>query len=156
MRSLAIGSLSIRDFRNLAKVDLDPYSRAFRNVSTHILATELDEPAIRRALREGHAYVSHDWMCDPTGFRFELVSATGKSVIMGDEVPLSPGARIVAQFPVPCKIRLMEGGRVVNERTGSVVIGGDVRMPEVSGLVGVGWYQSAQGEAPLPLFASVR
>jgi hypothetical protein len=102
----------------LAKVDLDPYSRAFRNVSTHILSTELDEPAIRRALREGHAYVSHDWMCDPTGFRFDLSSGTGKSAIMGDEAPLSPDARLKAQFPVPCKIRLMEGGRVVNERTG--------------------------------------
>ena len=51
------------------------YSRSFRDVSTHVLAPELSEPAIRRALREGHAYVSHDWMCDPTGFRFE--AATG-------------------------------------------------------------------------------
>jgi hypothetical protein len=102
----------------LAKVDLDPYSRSFLNVSTHILATELNEPAIRRELREGHAYVSHDWMCDPTGFRFELISGAGKSVIMGDEAPLSPGARIKAEFPVPCKIRLMEGGRLVTEQMG--------------------------------------
>jgi hypothetical protein len=87
-------------------------------VSTHILAPELSEPAIRRALREGHAYVSHDWMCDPTGFRSELITGTGKPALMGDEVPLSPGARIEAQFPVPCKIRLIEGGRLVAERAG--------------------------------------
>ncbi len=58
----------------LARLDLDPYSRSFRNVSTHILASELSEPALREALRAGRAYVSHDWMCDPTGFRFELTS----------------------------------------------------------------------------------
>ena len=59
----------------LARLDVDPYSRSFRNVSTHVLAPELGEAAIRSALREGHAYVSHDWMCDPSGFRFELVAA---------------------------------------------------------------------------------
>ena len=31
----------------LARLDIDPYSRSFRNVSTHILAPELTEPAIR-------------------------------------------------------------------------------------------------------------
>jgi hypothetical protein len=44
----------------LARVDLDPYGRSFRGVSTHIFATDFNEPALRRALREGHAYVSHD------------------------------------------------------------------------------------------------
>lgn len=101
----------------LAKIDLDPYSRSFLNVSTHVLATQLNEPEIRRALRAGHAYVSHDWMCDPTGFRFELTS-NGTTVMMGDEVPLAPGARIKAQFPVSCRIRLMEGGRLVAEEVG--------------------------------------
>jgi hypothetical protein len=38
--------------------------------------------------------------------------------MMGDEAPLSPGARIEARFPVPCKIRLMEGGRLVDEQSG--------------------------------------
>jgi hypothetical protein len=102
----------------LARVDLDPYGRSFRGVSTHILAPKLSEPALRRALGEGHAYVSHDWMCDPTGFRFEWLSGASTSVVMGDEVPLSPGARIAAWFPVPCKIRLIEGGRLVTEQTG--------------------------------------
>jgi hypothetical protein len=100
------------------RIQLDPYGRSFRGVTTHILATELDERALRRALREEHAYVSHDWMCDPTGYRFELLSGAGTSVVMGDEVPLSPGARIAAQFPVPCKVRLIEGGRLVTERKG--------------------------------------
>ena len=35
----------------LARLDLDPYSRSFRNVSTHVLAPELNEEAIRAALR---------------------------------------------------------------------------------------------------------
>ena len=59
----------------LARLDFDPYYRSFQNVSTHIFAPELTENAIRAALREGHAYVSHDWMCDPSGFFFGLTAA---------------------------------------------------------------------------------
>jgi hypothetical protein len=56
----------------IARLDLDPYHRSFQNVSTHLLAPELTENAVRDALREGRAYVSHDWACDPSGFRFEI------------------------------------------------------------------------------------
>jgi hypothetical protein len=101
----------------LARVDLDPYHRSFRNVSTHILAPELTEPAIRAALREGHAYVSHDWICDPTGFRFEWLDPTGLRTLMGGEVP-APKGRLIAEFPVTCRIRLLNEGRVIAETTG--------------------------------------
>ncbi len=37
---------------------------------------------------------------------------------MGDEAMLSPGARLVARFPVPCHIRLKNSGKTVFERTG--------------------------------------
>jgi len=50
----------------------DPYEVSFRNLSTHLLATNLSEPALRAALREGHVYVSHDWLCDPTSFAFTV------------------------------------------------------------------------------------
>jgi len=58
----------------LVRLDLDPYCRSFWNVSTHILAPELTEQAVRGALKAGHAYVSHDWMCDPSAFRFETLT----------------------------------------------------------------------------------
>ncbi len=110
----------------LARVDLDPYHRSFQSVSTHILAPELTEPAIRSALRAGHAYVSHDWMCDPTGFRFELVSGTpsseapqGSRVLLGDEATFAPGQRLTARFPVSCHVRLLNSGTVVAEQTGT-------------------------------------
>ena len=94
----------------LARIDLDPYSRSFRNVSTHILAPELSEAGLREALRDGHAYVSHDWMCDPTGFRFELIAASDRTpsaasvksdrrTLMGDLVKFVPKVRLLAEFP---------------------------------------------------------
>jgi hypothetical protein len=59
----------------VARLDFDPYYRSFRNVCTHILAPKLDEPSIRAALKAGRAYVSHDWIGDATGFRFDAVDA---------------------------------------------------------------------------------
>ena len=108
----------------LARVDLDPYHRSFRNVCTHILAPELSEQAIREALRNGHAYVCHDWMCDPTGFALESLSAAASGstpasrAIMGDEVKLEQGNRLLARFPVSCHVRLLKGGKVVAEQWG--------------------------------------
>jgi hypothetical protein len=64
---------------------LDPYEVSFRNLSTHILARELSDAAIRQSLREGHAYVSHDWLCDPKGFGFVAVNNLGV-FNMGDPV----------------------------------------------------------------------
>jgi hypothetical protein len=88
-------------------------------VSTHIFAPKLEEAAVRDALRSGHVYVSHDWMCDPSGFRFELAeNDDARRAVMGDEVRFAPGTKLVARFPVPCRIRLLSGGRVIAEESG--------------------------------------
>jgi hypothetical protein len=98
----------------LARLDFDPYYRSFRNSSTHILAPKLDEAAIRSALKSGHAYVAHDWMCDAAGFRFEAIDAQGKlTANMGDEVKLSDGLKLTAKLPLPAYIRLLRQGREV-------------------------------------------
>jgi hypothetical protein len=54
----------------IAQVDIDPYERSLRYVTTHILATAQTEAAVRAALKASHAYVAHDWLCDPKGFAF--------------------------------------------------------------------------------------
>ena len=70
------------------------------------------EPALRSALKQGYAYVSHDWMCDATGFAFETDGGR-----VGDEVAWRPGLQFRARFPVPCRIRLMTGGETVASAT---------------------------------------
>ncbi len=103
----------------LARVDLDPYHRSFWNSSTHILAPKLDEPTLRTALKAGHAYVAHDWMCEATGFRFEALTSDGKTAgIMGDEVKYADGMKLSAQFPLACQTRLLRNGTPVSETAG--------------------------------------
>jgi hypothetical protein len=99
----------------LARLDFDPYYQSFYNESTHVLANELTEASIRDALHRGRAYVSHDWMCDPTGFAFGVRDPKheGKlAAVMGDEYPAS-GVALVAEFPVKAYYRLFKDGRVV-------------------------------------------
>jgi len=43
----------------------EAYTAAFRHATTHILATELTPAALQASLIAGHAYVAHDWLCDP-------------------------------------------------------------------------------------------
>jgi hypothetical protein len=98
----------------LASVDIDPYFRSFRNSCTHVLAAKLDESAIRLALKAGHAFVAHDWMCDATGFRFEACDASGqRAAIMGDELKLAKGLKLTAKLPLRAYVRLLRHGAEV-------------------------------------------
>ena len=96
----------------------DPYEVAFRNLSTHILATELTEPAIRRSLQEGRAYVAHDWLCDPQGFYFWAASNLGV-FNMGDSVPMERATRLQVRLPVAAHVRFIHDGKVVHEADGT-------------------------------------
>jgi hypothetical protein len=98
----------------VAQLDFDPYWVSMRYVSTHILARALAEDAVREAVHAGHVYVSHDWIADPTGFRFYLAGDGGApAALMGDQAEWKHGARLVAELPVAARVRLLrDGGEV--------------------------------------------
>ncbi|MBI1320261.1 MAG: histidinol phosphatase [Candidatus Hydrogenedens sp.] len=104
----------------LASLDLDPYYLSFHNESTHVLAGELTEDAIRDALRNGHAYIAHDWMCDPTGFVYgtQQDGTEGLAGLMGDEIAASPTLQLVAEAPVACDYVLIKDGAEVSRAHG--------------------------------------
>jgi hypothetical protein len=103
----------------LVSLDFDPYYISFLNVSTHILSDALTEGSVRKALLNGHAYVAHDWMCDPTGFQFIAYNGDPDTegatpiAIQGDEVELGADLNLYAEFPVECHVRLLHNGEVI-------------------------------------------
>jgi hypothetical protein len=104
-----------KDGEVIARLDFDPYERSLSYVTTHILLRELNEKAVREALRQSRAYVSHDWLCDPTGFAF-IAESKGKRVgVVGDEVKFAPGLKLRLAAPVAGFIKLFRNGRVVQE-----------------------------------------
>jgi hypothetical protein len=82
-----------------------------------VFARALDETSIRDALRRGRAYVSHDWMCHPSGFRFEWAAGDARD-LMGDGTRLTPGLAVSARFSAACHIRLLGNGRLLAEAPG--------------------------------------
>ena len=102
----------------LKDVVFDPYEVSFRHVSTHILARELKEDQIIESLREGRAYVAHDYLCDPAGFGFFAQNNLGLYE-MGDRVPMVSNTRLAARFPIAAHARIIHGGKVVYETTGT-------------------------------------
>ncbi len=103
----------------LVSLDFDPYYISFHNVSTHILSDELNESAVRKALKSGHAYVAHDWMCDPTGFQYLAylgdpnAANAEPAAIQGDEITHADGLTLYAEFPLECHVRLLRDGDVI-------------------------------------------
>jgi acetyl esterase/lipase len=104
--------------RVIGGTTFDPYDVSFRHLTTHILARELTEPEIRQSLRDGHVYVAHDWLCDPTGFAFGAANNLGVYP-MGDTIPYLGTTRIAAVTPLPAKLKLIYNGKVVEETTGT-------------------------------------
>jgi acetyl esterase/lipase len=99
---------------------IDPYEVSFRNLSTHILARELTDPAIRQSLRDGHVYVSHDWLCDPKGFGFVAVNNLGV-FNMGDPVTIVGNTKFYVQTPIEAHIKFFHNGAIEEEKTGSFI-----------------------------------
>jgi acetyl esterase/lipase len=101
-------------------VTFDPYEVSFRSVSTHILARELTEAAIRESLRAGRVYVAHDWLCDPTGFSFVANNNNGV-YDMGDRTPMIARTRLQATLPVAASLKVLHKGAIVAEATDSQI-----------------------------------
>ena len=94
-------------------LQLDPYVRSFRHVSTHLLMRNFDEAGVREALSAGRAYVAFDWMCDPTGFVYR--ASDGSTVIpMGADATLSPKLKLIAEAPLNGTFRLIRDGSEIH------------------------------------------
>jgi hypothetical protein len=100
----------------IAKLDFDPYERSLSYVTTHLLLPRnLNEGTVRQALRQSHAYVAHDWLCDPKGFAFIAETGGKRAGVMGDEVNIEDGMKIRLEAPATGLIKLLLNGRVIHE-----------------------------------------
>jgi len=105
-----------KDGEQIAKLDFDPYERSLSYVTTHILLQRnLSEASVKEALRQSHAYVAHDWLCDPTGFAFTAESGGKRVGVMGDELNLAKGMKLRLEAPAAGLIKLFIDGRMVHQ-----------------------------------------
>ena len=112
------------DGETIRLLDVDPYFRAFRCVSTHVLAPRLEEISLRKAVKGGRVFVAHEWMGDATGFRLAWVDGSAPRLAgvarawMGDEATYVAGGRIDVESPLPGRIRLIRSGKEVAQAEG--------------------------------------
>lgn len=102
----------------LFQLRLDPYEFSLRHVGTHLLLSELSQPAVWQALNQGRAFVAFDWIADATGFDF-AAQTPGARYEMGSNVHLSDGLKLSGHAPLKGHWKLFRSGRLVNESDGS-------------------------------------
>jgi hypothetical protein len=95
---------------------IDPYGLSFGLVRTHILAKELTESEVLRALAAGHAYVGFDTFSDSTGFVFWAGNGTFQG-LQGDEVRQGPGLILTIDSPIVGLMELVRNGVVIRTAT---------------------------------------
>jgi cell division protein FtsL len=101
-------------------IKLDPYERSFRVVRNHVLIERekpFDADTLLAALRDGHSFFSFDLFCDATGFTYTAANRAERK-IMGDEIGLEDGVRLVVNAPVKSRIVLIKDGQRVGEESG--------------------------------------
>jgi hypothetical protein len=102
------------------ELDLDPYVRSFRHVSTHLLLNEVNEAEVREALAAGRAYVAFDWLADPTGFVYRADNGNDCWPI-GSQVPFAHGLRLRAEAPLAAHFRLIRNGTIVLDQKATAI-----------------------------------
>jgi cell division protein FtsL len=103
------------------QIQLDPYERSFRVVRNHVLVEKgkpFDADSLLAAIRDGHSFFSFDLFCDATGFTYTAANRV-ESKIMGDEIGLEDGVRLLVNTPVKSRIVLVKDGQRVGEASGS-------------------------------------
>ncbi len=106
-----------RTGKSFVGVHLDPYERTFGVVRNHVLI-EREKPftteTLLGALASGHSYFAFDIFGDSSGFLFAAENNRDKK-IMGDEIELLDGVRLIVEAPVKSRILLFKDGRVVRD-----------------------------------------
>lgn len=109
--------LGDRTGKRLIGVHLDPYERTFSVVRNHVLI-EKEKPftyeTLLSAISSGHCYIAFDIFGDATGFTFAAENTQGRK-IMGDEIELLEGVRLIVTTPVKSRVLLFKDGQVIRD-----------------------------------------
>jgi hypothetical protein len=103
--------------KRLIGVHLDPYERTFSVVRNHVLIEQekpLTSETLLSAISSGHCYIAFDIFGDATGFTFSAENSQGRK-IMGDEIELLEGVRLIVTIPVKSRILLFKDGQVIRD-----------------------------------------
>jgi hypothetical protein len=103
--------------RVLFQLQLDPYERMARFVNTHVLASDMSQPAILDALRAGRVFVGFDMIADSSGFRWWTGGITNQ-VVMGETAEFSKGTVLHARSSIPCRFTVVQDGRAAHRAEG--------------------------------------
>lgn len=101
----------------LFQLRLDAYENSLRHVGTHLLLTELTQPAVWQALNEGRCFVAFDWIADATGFDFAATS-NDQRYEMGNHLKRADGLKVEGRAPQSCHWKLVRNGQMVGEFDG--------------------------------------
>jgi hypothetical protein len=99
--------------KEMFRITKDPYDRSLSFVNDHLLATELTEPALSEALREGRLFIAFDMLCDARGFVY-FAESGGRKATMGEEMPMSAGPVLRAEAPVAGRFTVIRDGQPVH------------------------------------------
>ncbi|MGD9721915.1 MAG: PHP domain-containing protein [Pirellulales bacterium] len=99
------------------ELDLDPYARSFRHVSTHLLLKEVTPETVWEALQASRAYVAFDWLADPTGFVLRADREPDTWPI-GAEVSWAEGLKLRAEAPQAGTFKVVRNGEVIASQEG--------------------------------------
>jgi hypothetical protein len=98
---------------------IDKYESCFKFVSTHLLAKSKSKESILDALKDGRAYIAHEFYDDAKGFAF-FGTQDGHVYEMGDKIGLTQKElKLSILVPKTAEMVLLKNGKEVARLTGT-------------------------------------
>lgn len=105
----------------VAEMLLDPYEVSMRHVGTYLQIHEINEHAIRAALRDGRIVLAFENIAPLAGFGFWAEQDTKLLGTIGDRIAPRTGLRLRAELPLEAEVRIIRDGETVRQREGSSI-----------------------------------
>jgi len=98
-----------------------PFDYYFNSIRTHIITREpLSPRAVYSSLRDGHCYVSHNYLGSSKGFLF-FAKDRENLYIMGDSLSFREGIKLYVRSPISARIKLVRDGNFILEKIGNLL-----------------------------------
>jgi hypothetical protein len=107
---------------NKIKLQTFPFIYYFNSIRTIIITDDkkINKESIHNSLKNGHAYINHEYLGDGIGFIFG-VEKGNEFFLMGDKVKFDGNENIFVKTPKNCLIRIIKNGQKLFENEGNEI-----------------------------------
>lgn len=104
------------------KIEVFPFKYFFNSIRTNIITKKpLNEETVYEEIKNGHIYITHNYLGNAKGFNF-YIERDNEKFIMGDELEFKGKEKIFVKSPLKSLIKLIYNGKCIYQKVGNELV----------------------------------